>query len=193
LEDNEVRKEKGFQGEPEIAMLTAKQIAEEFNLNSPTPSWFGNGGLTEADMKGFLDKNISPANRPTSVLYNCLPAYIQAERENGVNGVYLFCHSILESGYGQSAIARRKNNIFGFQAYDKSPMASAKHFESPGDSILAVSKYIKKNYLLSDGKYYSVKYGPTLKGMGQKYATDPKWSISIATLMLRFAEFVNKP
>jgi beta-N-acetylglucosaminidase len=168
-------------------MFTQEQIAGEFNLNTSTPF-----ELKVEDMKAFLDKNIPAVNRPNSVLYECLPSFIQAERENGVNGVYLLCHACLETGWGSSAIAHRKKNLFGYGAYDASPMNSAHTFATYGDSVLAVSRAIKKNYLMSDGKYYSKKYGPTLRGMNVNYARDPKWHNSIAGIMLKFANFVTE-
>jgi hypothetical protein len=54
--------------------------------------------------------------------------FINAQQAWGLNAHYLTAHAALESAWGTSAIARDKNNILGFMAYDDSPYLSAATF-----------------------------------------------------------------
>lgn len=116
-------------------------------------------------------------------------AYVEAEKRYNVNALYLVAHSALESGWGDSAIANLKNNLFGFQAYDASPTESARAFNSKADCILIVANYIANEYLTQTGQHYN---GSTLSGMGIKYASDDNWAIKIASIMNRLQGEVGK-
>lgn len=112
--------------------------------------------------------------------------FIEAQRVWGLNSLYLLAHAAMESAWGTSAIARDKNNILGFMAYDSSPYLSAATFKSTADCALYVGGYIRKEYLNEDGAYFN---GRHLLGMNEKYATDPMWAIKIARLMQNLAAF----
>ncbi|NLK34127.1 MAG: hypothetical protein GX301_01570 [Gracilibacteraceae bacterium] len=64
-------------------------------------------------------------------------------------------HGGLESGWGTSPIAKRKNNIYGWTAYDSSPMASAKGFKDKAECIEYWSYEFNRTYLEPDGDWYS--------------------------------------
>ncbi len=100
----------------------------------------------------------------------------KAEKEYGINALFLASLAAHESAMGTSRIAKNKNNLFGFQAYDRSPYASAKKFNSIEEGIMEVAKYISKNYLNENGKYFN---GYSIEGIGKRYATDPNWAKSI--------------
>jgi peptidoglycan hydrolase CwlO-like protein len=106
-------------------------------------------------------------------------SYMQAEQQNGVNAVFLVALSVLESGWGDSAIAQDKHNIFGFGAFDANPYGDATTFPSFDACIQYVSQYIKVNYLTPGAAYY---HGPTLRGMNVDYASDPNWAVKIASI-----------
>lgn len=112
--------------------------------------------------------------------------FVRAQNEHGVSALYLAAHAILESGYGKSEIAYRKHNLFGLRAYDDDPFKYAKYLPTYSDSISYNANYVRKNYLEKDGTYYN---GPTLAGMNIKYASDPKWSEKIASIMERIKGF----
>ncbi len=103
-------------------------------------------------------------------------AFKKAEEENGINALFLLGLAIHESGFGSSRIAKDKNNLFGFQAYDSSPYSSAKSFSSFEESIDTVAKYLSENYLSPDGKYFN---GYSISAIGKKYATDSNWANGI--------------
>lgn len=107
-------------------------------------------------------------------------AFMLAEQQWAVSARYLAAHAVLESAWGRSKIAQDKHNLYGFQAYDSSPYASARAFPSFEECIKYVAQYVARNYLNPDGKYYN---GSTLRGMNKRYATDQKWADKIASLM----------
>jgi beta-N-acetylglucosaminidase len=106
-------------------------------------------------------------------------AYMQAEQDFGVSARYLVAHSIEESGWGTSAIAREKNNLFGWDAYDADPGDDAMSFSSFAACILYVAQQVREKYLSAGGAYY---HGPTLRGMNVDYASDPFWASKIAAI-----------
>jgi len=103
-------------------------------------------------------------------------SFVDAEKKYNVNAWFLAGLAIHESGYGSSKIATEKNNVFGFQAYDASPYASARSFDTKAEGIDTVAKYISENYLTAGGKYYN---GVSIDGIGKRYATDPNWSTAV--------------
>lgn len=117
------------------------------------------------------------ANCPLATLGSSI---MRAQDTWGVNAVYLLAHAALESAWGNSAIAKDKNNFYGFMAYDRDPYKNAATFETRDDCFLYVSAYIRRSYLNEGGSYFR---GPTLDGMNRYYATDPMWAVKIAQMM----------
>lgn len=114
-------------------------------------------------------------------------AFYQAERDFGVNSLFLIGIANLESGYGKSRIANDKNNLFGFRAYDRSPYSSAGRYEMKGDSILEVAAFLSKNYLSENGKFF---HGVSTNGVNVKYSTSRAWSSQVEYQMERLANIL---
>jgi len=91
-------------------------------------------------------------------------------RYYGFDVLHNLAHAILESASGTSAIANTKNNLYGFRAYDSSPMESAYGFESKERCIEKWSWWFNETYLLPTGKYYN---GNNENGVNVKYASSP--------------------
>lgn len=106
--------------------------------------------------------------------------YYQAEQQHGINAFVVLALSAHESAWGKSRLAREKNNIFGYMAYDRDPYNSAKDFASKGEGVLVVANHLATNYLKSGGKYFN---GYTLKGMNVMYASDMEWNSKITSIM----------
>jgi Beta- N-acetylglucosaminidase len=140
------------------------QIANNFDLTEPS-------NLSEEEADKLLEE---------TGLEGLGKYFVEAEKEYGVNALYLMSHAAWESGWGSSKIYKTKNNLFGYQAYDDSPGESARKFETPSEGIMIVAKYIKDHYLNEDGQFYN---GKNLKGMNIKYASDENWSEGIASVM----------
>lgn len=99
--------------------------------------------------------------------------FIAAQEEYGINAEFLAAIAIHESGNGSSAAARRKNNFFGLMG--KKGQLS---FDSPEECIDYAAKTLTKpnGYYFGRGRY-------TIKRIGQRYASDKKWSSRVATTM----------
>ena len=106
-------------------------------------------------------------------------SFMNAEHTYHVSARYFVAHAILESGWGTSAIARDKHNLFGYGADDANPYADAVNFPSYDACIQFVAQKISRNYLSSGGAFY---HGPTLRGMNVDYASDPNWASKIARI-----------
>jgi len=63
-------------------------------------------------------------------------------------------HAILESGSGTSYIARVKNNLYGWRAYDTSPVESAMPMDGKKMCIEKWSEWWNREYLEPDGYYF---------------------------------------
>ena len=145
-------------------------------LDRPAPDFVTDDFLEEA----ALD------HCPDTTFDECDDAFIVAQDTWGVNALYLMAHAALESAWGTSAIARDKNNIFGYMAYDDSPYLSAATFDCLDDCILQVSGYIRMAYLNTSGSYHR---GAHLVGMNEFYATDPMWAFKIANIMQSIIDY----
>ncbi len=127
-------------------------------------------GMTAAEINNFLTG---------TALAGLGQSYINAEQSYHVSARYLVAHSILESGWGTSAIARDKYNLFGFGANDANPYNDAKTFASFDACIQYVARFVASYYLSPSGRF---SHGPTLRGMNVCYASDPVWAFKIARI-----------
>lgn len=115
-------------------------------------------------------------------MYGLGADFVQAEEKYGVNAWFLTGLAIHESGYGTSAIANDKNNLFGYQAYDNTPYESARSFASVGEGIDTVAANLARAYLSEDGTYFN---GYGLEDINKRYATDKNWANAVKAHMQR--------
>jgi beta-N-acetylglucosaminidase len=106
-------------------------------------------------------------------------SFLHAEATYHVSARYFVAHAILESDWGQSAIAQDKHNLFGFNANDRNPYGDASSFPTFDACIQYVAGFVWRNYLAPSGAFF---HGPTLRGMNVDYATDPFWADKIARI-----------
>lgn len=107
------------------------------------------------------------------------PALAQAEKEHGINGLYLLGLACLESSYGNSSFAKNRNNLVGWGAYDNNPQ-NAKYFSSKSECILYVANKLKTNYLSESGPYFN---GYTATAINKKYSSDKKHAQKIVSIV----------
>lgn len=109
------------------------------------------------------------------------------EKQYKINGIFVAAVGIHESAWGTSKIAREKNNLFGYGAYDSNPYNGAYHFSDYPESIDLMARVFTKYYIhpkgtsiyggeKAVGTYY---YAPTLSGVNTKYATDKNWANAV--------------
>lgn len=118
-------------------------------------------------------------------------ALIKAEQKYGINALVLAAIIVHESNWGDSAIARNKNNLAGLGAFEGSAYSSALSFDSKADSIDYLARLLSLYYINPQGKHYN---GPHLLGIGRAYAADPYWAIKVSRIMKQLVEVaVEKP
>lgn len=129
-----------------------------------------------------LNTYINSRTSSSSALYDAGQDFIDAQESVYINAAMELAFAIHESGWGMSAIARDKNNLFGIDAYDHDPYNSAKSF----DSIQACIEYHVQYFLGTryfDPTYhvaFGTNFGNKYQGMNYKYASDAYWGEKIA-------------
>jgi len=109
-------------------------------------------------------------------------------KENDFDVLHSIAHAVIESGWGESSIATRKNNIYGWCAYDNSPFESAKGFKSKAECIEKWSKWFNSDYLEPTGKWFS---GDNEYCVNINYATSPIAAISKSFVVKQLRSKLN--
>ncbi|MBS5937893.1 MAG: cell wall-binding repeat-containing protein [Clostridium sp.] len=141
-----------------------------------------------ADLNNFI--NTYPSFGSGSKLKNLGQAFKDAEKLYGVNALLALGVAINESSFGNSEIAKKKNNLFGLNAVDSSPGLSADSFATPKDSVMDFAKnWISRGYSdPADWRYFGGFLGNKNRGANVKYASDPFWGEKAAG----FAYLIDK-
>lgn len=151
----------------------------DINMDLTLPS-----GLTVEQFQKVLSGNSGDTQE---VLASNAEYFYYAERQYGVNGIFLAAMAIHEGGWGTSKIANDKKNLFGYGAYDSDPYGGAMSFDTYSEGIDLVARVLAKTYLypagtdiydglIATGTYYN---GPTLAGVNTRYASDKNWANGI--------------
>lgn len=100
------------------------------------------------------------------------------ERTYGLDARAFLAQAMHESDFGSSWLAQSRHNLFGWKAYDRDP-GLAQWFKTPGAGVRYVAQQLDVLYLRPTGQFYN---GPTLRGVGTYYASDPGWATKIAAI-----------
>lgn len=114
-------------------------------------------------------------------------AFIEAEAESKINAMFLLALAVHESNWGSSVLAKEKNNLFGFGAYDSNPYHGAKVFASKEECVKHVAQFLREHYL--EGSYYR---GKTIQSINLTYASDRAWGEKIFATMTRLDNQIQK-
>jgi beta-N-acetylglucosaminidase len=118
----------------------------------------------------YSDDEIESLMQPNLIGYGYI--FNSESKKNNFDVLHNIGHAVLEGSekgkWANSYIARIKNNIYGFGAYDLSPVASAKKFENLKEGMEIWSKWFNENYLEAWGQFY---HGNCEKGVNFKYAS----------------------
>lgn len=125
----------------------------------------------------------------TSGLSGLSWAFMEAQDAYNINVLHNIAHAVLESASGTSFIARMKNNLYGFKAYDSSPYASAGKFKNYPDCIDTWTGWMVENYLSKGGRYYN---GNSEQGINVRYATSPIAGINKAFIVQNLREKIRR-
>lgn len=101
-------------------------------------------------------------------------AFEGAEAATGVSALVLAGICALESGWGESKLARERNNLAGLGAYDGREDECGLAFGSRSKCVMALAE------LIADGG--------TLDDVGRWYASDPGWARKVVGCMRMIGE-----
>ena len=104
---------------------------------------------------------------------------VEIENTYNINGLYMLGLAGLESSFGNSNIAKKKNNITGYCAYDHNTEKATK-FDSYSDCLIATAKLLDKNYLTENACYFN---GYSAKAIDVKYCSDKTHATKIIKIV----------
>ena len=145
-------------------------------------------GLNIEDYKKVFSNNIKDTNK---IFENNAELFYNIEQKYKINGLFVAAIGIHESNWGNSTIAKEKNNLFGFGAYDSSPYSSASIFDSYESGTEFVAKHLVKYYInepgtkiydgeTAVGSYYN---GSNVSSVNVRYASDQNWANRVFSIM----------
>lgn len=165
--------------------LSKKELLNKLNKNMKLdkPS-----GLTLDQFRKIFENDKKDKN---NVFEENAEYFYYVEKVYGINGVFVAAVGIHESEWGTSRIARDKQNLFGYGAYDMNAYSSAYSYNGYAAGIDMIARVLMKNYLnpkgtvicngeVASGKYYN---GKTLSAVNKRYATDKNWANSVYSWM----------
>lgn len=164
------------------------KLSKDMDVGTPS-------GLSLEQFRNVLQNNPKDVN---GIFSSNSDYFYYAEQSYGVNGLFLAAVAIHESGWGTSSIAKNKNNLFGYMAYDSNPYSSSANFASVSEGIDLLARVFMKYYLkpngtkiyggnVAEGKYYS---GSTVFAVNKHYATDSNWGNSVYNIMKKLYESI---
>lgn len=138
-------------------------------------------GVTAEQLNNIFDKN--------GVLNGKGQVFIDAAKQYNVNAIYLAAHAILETGNGNSDLAKGiainetiVYNLFGIGAVDSDPngkgaqYAYSKGWTSIDKAIYGGAQFISSSYIaIGQDTLYKMRWNPANPGIHQ-YATDVSWA-----------------
>lgn len=178
--------------------LDLKENTKKRAVNSGNPyySYFNN--LSFRSKSNYtadeIDRYITAHTASDSKLRNLGAALKEAENTYGVNALLTLSVAINESGWGQSRIAKDKNNLFGMGAIDSDPYNGAYKYPSTRESVLDFTKNFISNQYANprDWKYWGAFLGNKNLGANVKYASDPFWGEKAASYAMQIDYYLSE-
>lgn len=148
-------------------MNAITNLKEGFTVDTDLCS---NRGITVEDMNNIIDQYDIKCGGTEFKGHGDI--FIKASQVTGLNPIYIFAHACVESGFGNSYLAKNRFNYFGINAVDVDPNQAYAMGSNMEEGIINGAAWIKKNY-------YAQGY-TTLRQMKEAgYATSDTWVISI--------------
>ena len=115
-------------------------------------------------------------------------AYLDSEKEYGINAIFLVSLTAEESWWGKSRRAKEQNNLSGFEVY--SDNSKGKFFSSKYESILTTAKILKRDYLTQGGIYHK---GYDIRSVNKSYCpvNGFSWSKNISSIAYDLVNKIN--
>lgn len=144
--------------------------------------------ISVSSYNGFLQSKGYSTN---SKLWNMGQVFIDAQNAYGVNATAVYAMACLESAYGTSDYAVRRNNLFGWNAFDSDPN-QASYFSSIEQAVREHMGINLRGYLdINDIRYFGGHLGNKGSGLNVKYAGDSYWGMKIAAIAYEIDKFNN--
>ncbi|MCI9069951.1 MAG: glucosaminidase domain-containing protein [Clostridium sp.] len=111
-------------------------------------------------------------------------SFIKAEKEYGVNAIFLLAIVIEESGWGTSYLAKNNNNICGIKNG-----SNWRYFSNKEECIDYQANLLRNKYLTVGGIYYN---GVSVKDVNKLYCEGNEWSNNIISIAKEIVNKINK-
>ena len=132
LEENDTNSSSNYSKSSLLANLS-------FDMNVGKQS-----GFSLEQFKKVLENHAEDKN---NVFKENAEYFYYAEKQYGINGIFLAAVAIHESGFGTSAISMNKKNLFGYGAVDSNPYGGAYIFNTYAEGIDMLARVFVKYYL----------------------------------------------
>lgn len=159
------------QVQAQASSTPAKSEESNGEPRKPTSSVKSASGLSEADIADILeDTDLADQGLEEAIL--------DIESEYGINAYFTIAVMKLESGNGESRLAKRKNNLFGLNAIAGDAFNKALSFETKADCVemfgqLIAEKYVDRGYT-------------TVEKIAKKYCpANSKWPSHVKNIMAK--------
>ena len=139
---------------------------------------------SQTSLEGVLTELVNAKSGTSSKMYNSGSIFVNMQNTYGVNALLMAGVAANESAWGNSSIAQTKNNLFGLNAVDSAPGASADTYTSPEHCIREFADvWMSRGYLYAeDWRYFGGFLGNKASGINVKYASDPYWGEKAAAV-----------
>lgn len=145
--------------------------------------------LTTAQIEAIITNHFGKSTviKPTDA-----QGIYDAQQKTGMSALAILSIGALESGYGTSNIAQKKNNIWGWGAYNADPSGTAKSFSQMSQGAYEFANSYMKTYYNGYGatSIYSAGTGsnPSKKGYAYKDdgTIDAQWATDVGSIMGKF-------
>lgn len=146
-------------------------------------------GITATQLEGAVN-----ALKADNGLKGLGEYFINAENEYNINAVVLMAIACLESGYGTSELAKKKNNLFGLKADDdkRGTDEYGETFDSYEDNINTAAFRLGCQYIVLDPEVAWRYCGSKkLSDVGRIYCTSKDWASKVANLCERLESNIS--
>ena len=121
--------------------------------------------------------------------------FIDAQEKYDINAIVLLAMACLESGFGNSKLAREKNNLFGIKANDeyKGTEKYGNYFATKEDCVDRAGEKLRKQYLELDKKAPWCYAGGNkdVWSIGEIWSSNPEWGNMIKDLCERLSKNID--
>lgn len=145
------------------------------------------------------EKEVNQMLKGKGVLENKGKTFLKAQDEYGVNVIYLISHALVETGHGQSELAKGIKykgktyyNFYGIGAFDEDAMkhghsyAKKQKWTTPEKAIMGGARFVRHDFFEQNQlTLYQMRWNPAHPGTHQ-YASDINWDHNIASVMAHY-------